>query len=67
LVLVGDVTGEAKGVVTGVGKFAGGRTCRVAVDVGEHDRRTGSGERTRGVQPHAGGHAGDEATWPLKS
>ncbi len=46
--------------MAGVGEFAGGRPCRVAVDVGEHDRCTGSGERARGVEPHAAGRAGDQ-------
>ena len=60
LVFVGDVAGDAERPVPGGGELVGGGAQRVPVDVGEHDRGAGSGERASGVEPHAGAGAGDE-------
>jgi hypothetical protein len=60
LVFVGDVARHPEHPVPGSGQLVGNRHQRRLVDVGQHHRSAGLGERASGGQAHAGAGAGDQ-------
>jgi hypothetical protein len=60
LVLVGDIAGHPEHLVSGGGQLVGDRRQRCLVDVGQHRRSAGFGDRAGGGQTHAGAGAGDQ-------
>jgi hypothetical protein len=60
LVLVGDVARHPEHLMPGSGQLVADDGQRCLVDVGQHHRSAGLGERAGGGQTHAGAGAGDQ-------